>query len=123
MEHFAMKRILLKRTLIALIAAGVLCVLPAASVAEAPASDGQEESSRSMGRAIDDANITAAVKSKLLADRATQGLRINVTTRNGVVSLTGQVRSTTEKELAEQMATDTSGVKAVENRLEVKMGG
>jgi hyperosmotically inducible periplasmic protein len=118
MEHSAMKR-----TLITLIAAGGLCVLPAASVAESNGSDSQEEASRSMGRAVDDANITAAVKSKLLADRATQGLRINVTTRNGVVSLTGQVRSSTEKELAEQMAADTTGVKTVENRLEVKMGG
>lgn len=113
----------MKRTLIALFAAGVLCMLPAATVAEEPATGNQEESSRSMGRAIDDANITAAVKSKLLADRATQGLRINVTTKNGVVSLTGQVRSSTEKELAEQMAAGTSGVKAVENHLDVKMDG
>lgn len=113
----------MKRTFIAVIAAGVLCAVPAATVAQDAGTRNQEEASRTMGRAIDDANITATVKSKLLADRATQGLRINVTTKNGIVSLTGEVRSATEKALAEQMASGTSGVKGVENRLDVKMDG
>src|SRR6266566_259141 len=40
-----------------------------------------------LGEKIDDAAITAAVKSKLLADSLVGGLKIDVDTRDGVVSL------------------------------------
>ena len=44
---------------------------------------------RSAGQTVDDAKITAAVKTKLLADGKVGGLKIDVDTRNGVVYLTG----------------------------------
>ncbi len=46
---------------------------------------------------IDDAVITAKVKSSLLADSGTHGLKIDVDTRNGVVQLNGFVASSNER--------------------------
>jgi osmotically-inducible protein OsmY len=48
---------------------------------DAPSAD------RTLGEAIDDAGITAAVKTKLLDDPAVAGLEIDVDTREGVVYL------------------------------------
>ena len=53
----------------------------------APASDAAAE--RSVGQTIDDATITASVKSRLLADERTKGFDINVDTMRGTVKLTG----------------------------------
>jgi hyperosmotically inducible periplasmic protein len=66
-----------------------------------------------------DTALTAAVKGKLMADTAVAGLRIDVDTLDGVVTLTGQVRSPTEKEQALKLARETNGVKSVIDRLTV----
>lgn len=71
---------------------------------------------------VDDANITAKVKSQLLWNSNTQGLRIDVDTDGGVVTLRGEVRSDAESQLAGQIARNTSGVRKVENRLSVNPG-
>jgi osmotically-inducible protein OsmY len=75
---------------------------------------------RSFGVWIDDATTTATVKSKLLANRNTQGLQIDVDTRGDVVTLTGEVSSAEEKALAEEIARNTGDVKDVRNQLVVK---
>lgn len=69
---------------------------------------------------VDDATTTAAVKTKLLANGNTDGLDINVDTRGDVVTLTGEVGSTEEKQLAEQLARNTDDVKDVRNQLVVR---
>ncbi len=69
---------------------------------------------------IDDAVITAKVKSSLLADSGTHGLKIDVDTRKGVVQLNGFVASSAEKNLAHDLAAKVEGVKSVENKLSVK---
>ena len=75
---------------------------------------------RSAGQVVDDAAITAAVKSKLLADPKVGGLKIDVDTRNGVVYLTGDhMKSPAEIEQAVRLARETNGVKSVENKLAV----
>jgi hyperosmotically inducible periplasmic protein len=66
-----------------------------------------------------DPALTAAVKGKLMADTTVAGLRIDVDTRDGVVTLTGQVRSQTEKDQALKLARETNGVKSVIDRLTV----
>lgn len=71
-------------------------------------------------RTVQDATITAAVKSKLLWDNNTEGLDIKVDTDDGVVTLKGDVASEANKDLAEQIARNTHGVQKVDNRLEVK---
>jgi len=71
---------------------------------------------------VSDAAITAAVKSKLLADTTVGGLKINVDTRDGVVSLSGPVKSQTEKDTALRIARETSGVRDVLDNLIVQTG-
>jgi len=68
----------------------------------------------------DDARITATVKARLLASENTAGLDINVDTDEQVVTLEGNVNDDTERELAELIAANTSGVKDVRNELTVK---
>jgi hyperosmotically inducible periplasmic protein len=66
-----------------------------------------------------DAGITSAVKAKLLADTTVSGLRIDVDTENGVVTLTGNVKSKAEAERAMMIARNTDGVTRVVNHLKV----
>lgn len=68
---------------------------------------------------VRDANITAKVKSQLLWNRNTHGLRIEVDTDGAIVTLSGAVESDAESQLAEQIARNTSDVGDVRNRLVV----
>ena len=68
---------------------------------------------RKFGQVVADATITAKVKTKLLANDNISGTDIDVDTENNVVSLTGTVGSAVEKQLAEYIARNTSGVKSV----------
>jgi hyperosmotically inducible protein len=79
-----------------------------------------QTSERGAGVVIDDAVITAKVKSSLLADSGTHGLKIDVDTRKGVVQLNGFVASETERTLAQNLAAKIEGVSSVENKLTVK---
>lgn len=77
---------------------------------------------RGIGRttaAAGDAAITSAVKAKFLADTTVSGLKIDVDTSNGVVTLTGNVSSKAEAERAVMMARNTEGVTRVVNNLRV----
>ncbi len=71
---------------------------------------------------IEDATITASVKTKLLTNRNTHGMKINVDTKGRVVTLSGTLRSDSESELAEQLAENTSGVENVINKIQVAAG-
>jgi osmotically-inducible protein OsmY len=74
---------------------------------------------RSFGEVVDDATITATVKSKLLWSKNTDGLKMDVDTRMGEVTLLGNADSSASKELAGRMAQNTRGVVAVDNQLVV----
>jgi hyperosmotically inducible periplasmic protein len=63
--------------------------------------------------------ITSATKMRLLADSQTPALDINVDTWEGVVTLFGIVPSQQAKAAAEAEARKVSGVKRVENELQV----
>jgi osmotically-inducible protein OsmY len=78
-----------------------------------------KSSTRSYGEAIDDATITATVKSKLLWSRYENGLSTNVDTKAGKVTLQGTADSAAAKDLAKQLAMNTRGVVAVDNQLVV----
>ena len=73
----------------------------------------------SLSQQMDDATLTAMVKSKLLWNSNTEGTDINVTTEQGVVSLKGVTNSDEARELAGQLAGNTKGVKNVDNQLNV----
>jgi hyperosmotically inducible periplasmic protein len=75
---------------------------------------------KSAGQNIDDASITASVKSKLVADKASGITRINVDTNNGTVYLNGIVESPEQRTRAEQLAWQAKGVRAVVNNLQVQ---
>jgi hyperosmotically inducible periplasmic protein len=66
-----------------------------------------------------DAIITAAVKSKLLADPDTPGLKIDVDTSDQTVVLTGNVTTQAEKREVLAIARSVDGVKSVTDRITV----
>ncbi len=72
-----------------------------------------------MGNAIDDASITAMVKTTLLYHRSTGGLKTTVHTKDGVVTLTGKAKNSSEKDLAGKFASDVHGVKKVINQMTI----
>jgi len=73
--------------------------------------------SRSAGQKIDDASVTAQVKMTLLYHRSTSALHTRVTTRKGVVTLSGKAKNEVEKDLAAKFTRDVNGVKDVKNRM------
>jgi len=66
--------------------------------------------------------LTAKVQSKYFLDDEVKGRDIDVTTNNGVVTLTGRVDNEAEKRQALALARNTAGVKQVVDRLEVGAG-
>jgi osmotically-inducible protein OsmY len=79
-----------------------------------------EDNDRDFDEAIEDASVTAAVKSRLLWNDTTDGLDIGVDTMAGRVTLTGNATTQAEKDLATRLARRTDGVRTVENKIEVK---
>lgn len=75
---------------------------------------------RTVGDKVDDASITALVKSTLLYHRSTSGLKTSVTTKDGVVTLTGKAKNAGEVALATKLASDVNGVKSVTNKMTVE---
>jgi hypothetical protein len=69
---------------------------------------------------FDDAALTAKIKSKMGLDDTVQARRIDVTTDNGVVTLTGTVGSPAERQRAVQLARETAGVKSVTDHLQIR---
>ena len=103
--------------LIAALSLGAVCAVNAADTA-APAGK-PEGADRTATVVIDDAMITAKVKSSLLADTSTQGLKIDVDTRAGVVQLKGAVASESEKLAAQKLPQPPRALKSVENHLTI----
>ncbi len=66
---------------------------------------------------IDDASITALVKTTLLYHRSTSAINTTVETKNGVVELGGKARNAAEKDLASKLVGDVYGVKSVVNTM------
>lgn len=80
---------------------------------------GEPTAGEKLAQAADDAALTAKVKSRLLLSEHTSGLSIDVDTRDEVVTLTGDVGSGTEAELAGLIAANTAGVEDVRNDLRI----
>lgn len=74
---------------------------------------------KSVGNTIDDATITARVKTSLLNDPNVAGLKIDVDTFKGAVTLSGAVKSRAEADKAIAIARRTSGVTDVKSTLQV----
>ena len=79
-----------------------------------------ERAAARSGEALSDAAITSEVKTKFLAEPGVSGLSIDVDTHNGVVTLSGTVKSKAEATKAMAMARESKGVKRVVNKLKVQ---
>ena len=84
------------------------------TIAKAPAIP-----SETIGEKIDDASITAEVKSSLLSHRSTSVLKTSVETTDGVVTLTGIAKNDAEKSLVTKLVTDINGVTSVINNMTI----
>lgn len=79
----------------------------------------RNDASENMGATISDAAITAKVKSKLLANTEVSGLKVNVDTKNKIVTLNGQVESDAKRDLVYYITRNTEGVRGINNKLAV----
>ena len=70
----------------------------------------------------EDATITARVKTALLNDTQLNATKIDIVTANGVVTMSGTVRSKAEEQRAIQLARQVSGVKDVKSTIQVTGG-
>src|SRR5262245_65177216 len=78
---------------------------PSPSAGAAPSTSGK------MANAVDDATITAQVKSAISAEPGLKSTNINVYTKDAVVTLTGTVPSAPLKDKAKEVASNVTGVK------------
>jgi osmotically-inducible protein OsmY len=70
-------------------------------------------------KSISDADINAAVEAELFEDSAVPHNRIDVSTNQGIVTMTGRVRDLLARDHAERLVQTVRGVRSVVNRIEV----
>ncbi len=81
--------------------------------------DKVENAAEKVSQNVSDAWISTKVRSMLTFSGDFPGNKVKVTTNNGVVSLTGTVRSNVQSEQIEQNVLDILGVKSVDNKVTV----
>ncbi len=86
------------------------------TVAKTPAKAGE-----SFAEMIDDASITAQVKSSLMSHRSTSALKTKVETKDGVVTVSGVAKNAAEKSLVTKLVNDISGVNSVINNMTIAL--
>jgi len=69
---------------------------------------------------VSDVDITSAVNTEMRIDNAVSANNIDVSTINGVVTLSGAVSNILAKERAQALAEATVGVRAIVNRINVE---
>jgi len=77
------------------------------------------DAARDTGNAVTDSWVTMKIHSQFIPEDALEDSDIDVTTRKGVVTLTGTVASLAGRDRAVAIAKATDGVKSVTNRLRV----
>jgi osmotically-inducible protein OsmY len=79
-----------------------------------------EKAEQTAGEKMDDASITAQIKTALLIHRSTSSVKTKVETRDGEVTLTGIAKNDAEKSLVTKLVTDIKGVTGVNNKMTVE---
>ena len=79
-----------------------------------------EKVERTAGEKIDDASVSAQVRTALLTHRSTSAMKTKVETRNGEVTLTGIAKNAAEKALVTKLVADIKGVTGVKNQMTVE---
>lgn len=75
---------------------------------------------KNLKRVVSDSTITSKIKAKLLKDEGLKSLKVSVETHQGIVILSGFVKTAEQIKQTEKIAAETDGVKSVKNRLELK---
>ena len=75
---------------------------------------------KTVGDTVDDATITTRVKTALLNDPDVGGLRIDVDTFKGLVTLSGSVKTAAERDKAIAIAKRIGGVTDVKSTLQIQ---
>jgi osmotically-inducible protein OsmY len=91
----------------------------AADAPDRPAADKDAKDDKNDSNALTDPWITTKIESKYFLDGDVKGRNIDVTTENGIVTLTGQVTSAAERRQAIVLAQSTDGVKDVRDQLKI----
>ncbi|QNM95159.1 BON domain-containing protein [Chitinimonas koreensis] len=79
-----------------------------------------ENAGEKAGQAIDDATVTTKVKAALAADAGLKTLKLDVDTKDGAVTVRGNVDSQTTADNVARVAQGVEGVKSVNSQLTVK---
>jgi len=74
----------------------------------------------STGAFFDEASTTAKVKKAIYSEPSLKVMDISVSTDDGVVELTGAVKTRAERARAAQVASKVEGVKRVKNELKIE---
>ena len=80
---------------------------------------GAAEAASQAGEILSDAALTGKIKSKMALDDSVSAGSIGVKTKDGRVTLSGTVKTADERRRAVQLAKETKGVRAVDDRLTV----
>ena len=75
---------------------------------------------KTVAEKVDDASVTAQVKTALATHHSTSAMKTKVETRNGEVTLTGIAKNAAEKSLVTKLVTDIQGVTSVKNEMTVE---
>ena len=73
-----------------------------------------------VGAYVDDAAITSSVKARFVDNRDVDASSIKVETLNGSVMLSGFAKNTMERDTAEVIARNVTGVRSVHNEISVR---
>lgn len=93
-------------------------ILAGTFLTSAPVVAEDKSSEYSVGEFVKDSAITTQIKAKILGAKDINSLHIKVDTdNNGIVVLTGAVKSDAEKERVHNIAHSVDGVKKVMNKL------
>jgi len=82
--------------------------------------DSAKDGAQKVGDKVEDAVITASVKTEMAKDSELSALQVNVDTDNGRVALRGTAPSTAAKAHATTLAAGVKGVASVDNQLTVE---
>ncbi len=77
------------------------------------------EAAKTAEEALSDGALTAKIKAKMALDDTVKARDLSVHTVDGVVTVTGTVRSSAERDRGLALARETNGVRRVEDRITV----
>lgn len=96
------------------IASAFVLALVVSTASAGTATGEQTKAHEESAQPVSDSWITTKVKADLLVTEETKGLDINVTTTNGVVTLSGKLDSQAQVDKAVAVARSIKGVKSVD---------